>query len=164
MNHTKAKTITLDYLGIKNSKINYQLSAEQLHNYTITKGQGKETSLGAIAINTGEFTGRSPNDRFIVKDNVTKGEVWWSDINLPFDAEKFDALYNRVTDYLSKKEIFVRDSYACADEHYKLNIRVVNEYPCSNMFAYNMFLRPTEKELETFYVMRRCLPMRGKMR
>jgi len=151
MKHAKVRTIALDYLGIKNSKIKYQLSAEQLHNETIARYQGKASHLGAIAVNTGEFTGRSPKDRFIVKDNLTKDQVWWSNINIPFDTEKFDALYNRVTDYLSKKEIFVRDSYACADEHYKLNIRVVNEYPWSNMFAYNMFLRPTEKELETFY-------------
>lgn len=76
MNHTKVRTIALDYLGIKNSKIKYQLSLEQLHNETIVRDQGKETSLGAVAINTGEFTGRSPNDRFIVKDIVTKNEVW----------------------------------------------------------------------------------------
>ncbi|MGJ8734741.1 MAG: phosphoenolpyruvate carboxykinase (ATP), partial [Cellulophaga sp.] len=128
----------------------YQLSAEQLHNETIARGQGKETSLGAIAINTGEFTGRSPNDRFIVKDNVTKNEVWWSDINLPFAAQKFETLYDKVVNYLSNKEIFVRDAFVCADENYKLNIKVVNEYPWSNMFAYNMFLRPTEDELTNF--------------
>ena len=150
MHNTKVTTIALDYLGIKNSKINYQLSAEQLHNETIARYQGKASHLGAIAVNTGEFTGRSPKDRFIVKDNLTKDEVWWSNINIPFDTEKFDALYNRVTDYLSKKEIFVRDSYACADENYKIKIRVVNEFPWSNMFAHNMFLRPTEEELVDF--------------
>jgi len=117
---------------------------------TIEKKQGKTTSLGAVAVNTGEFTGRSPKDRFIVKDAVTKDEVWWSDINIPFDADKFDTLYHKVTNYLSGKEIFVRDSFACADENYKLSIRVVNEYPWSNMFAYNMFLRPTASELEDF--------------
>ena len=147
---TNTKSISLNSLGIKNATVRYQLSSDDLHAETLKKEQGKVSSLGAIAINTGEFTGRSPKDRFIVKDEVTKDEVWWSDINIPFDSEKFDALYNKVTDYLSEKEIFVRDSYACADENYKLNIRVVNEYPWSNMFAYNMFLRPTEKELETF--------------
>ena len=147
---TSTKSISLNNLGIKNATVRYQLTSDELHNETITKGQGVASSLGAIAVNTGEFTGRSPKDRFIVKDDVTKDEVWWSDINLPFESDKFDALYTKVVDYLSEKEIFVRDSYACADESYKLNIRVVNEYPWSNMFAYNMFLRPTEKELETF--------------
>jgi phosphoenolpyruvate carboxykinase (ATP) len=147
---TKTKSISLNNLGIKNATIRYQLSSDELHAETLKKEQGIESSLGAIAVNTGEFTGRSPKDRFIVKDAVTKDEVWWSDINLPFDSDKFDALYNKVVTYLSGKEIFVRDSYACADEDYKLKIRVVNEYPWSNMFAYNMFLRPTEAELKGF--------------
>lgn len=144
------KSISLDNLGIENATIRYQLSSSELHKTTLERKQGKESSLGAIAVNTGEFTGRSPMDRFIVKDDITKDEVWWGNINIPFDSDKFDALYNKVTAYLSNKEVFVRDSYACADENYKLNIRVVNEYPWSNMFAYNMFLRPTEEELKSF--------------
>jgi phosphoenolpyruvate carboxykinase (ATP) len=111
---------------------------------------GKEASSGALAINTGEFTGRSPKDRFIVMDDITKLKVWWGDINLPFDPDKFDKLYTRVIDYLNSKELYVRDSYACADVDYRLNLRVITEYPWSNLFAYNMFLRPTEAELEDF--------------
>lgn len=144
------KSISLDNYGIKNAKVNYQLSSEELHNETLQKGQGKLADSGSLAVDTGEFTGRSPMDRFIVKDDVTRDQVWWGNINIPFPADKFDRLYDKVTDYLSEKEIYVRDSYACADEDYKLNIRVVNEYPWSNMFAYNMFLRPTEAELNGF--------------
>jgi len=147
---TNTKSISLNSLGIKNATIHYQLSSNELHHKTLEKKQGKESSLGAIAINTGEFTGRSPMDRFIVKDDITRDEVWWGDINIPFESDKFDKLYDKVVSYLSEKEIFVRDSYACADPNYKLNIRVVNEYPWSNMFAYNMFLRPTEEELKDF--------------
>ncbi|WP_053976934.1 phosphoenolpyruvate carboxykinase (ATP) [Mangrovimonas xylaniphaga] len=149
-NTQTTKTISLDGYGIKNAKVKYQLSPEELHNITIAKGQGVEASSGALAINTGEFTGRSPKDRFIVKDEITKDKVWWGDINIPFESDKFEKLYNKVTEYLSGKEVFVRDSYACADDNYRLNIRVINEYPWSNMFAYNMFLRPTEEELEGF--------------
>lgn len=144
------KTISLEKYGIKNAKIKYQLSPERLHQITIEKGQGVETSSGALAVNTGEFTGRSPNDRFIVEDAMTRDRVWWGKINMPFDAAKFDALYNKVADYLSNKEVFVRDCYACADADYRLNIRVINEYPWSNQFAYNMFLRPTDDELKNF--------------
>ena len=144
------KTIALEKYGIENAEVNYQLSPKELHEITIEKGQGVEASTGALAVNTGEFTGRSPKDRFIVKDDITKDKVWWGNINIPFDAEKFDALYEKVTDYLSGKEVFARDSYACADEDYRLNIRVINEYPWSNLFAYNMFLRPDESELENF--------------
>lgn len=144
------KSISLANLGIKEAVVHYQLSSDQLHQITLDKNQGRESSFGAIAINTGEFTGRSPMDRFIVKDEVTKEKVWWGNINIPFDPDRFDALYNKVVSYLSAKEIFVRDSYACADDNYKLNIRVINEYPWSNMFAYNMFLRPTDQELVGF--------------
>lgn len=144
------KTIALERYGIDNAQIQYQLSPEELHDITIQKGQGVEASSGALAVNTGEFTGRSPKDRFIVKDNITQDKVWWGDINIPFDPKKFDALYDKVTNYLSGKEVFVRDSYACADEDYRLNIRVINEYPWSNLFAYNMFLRPEETELDNF--------------
>ncbi len=147
--HT-TKSIALTTYGIKDAKVNYQSTPNQLHKTTISKGQGLEASSGALAVNTGEFTGRSPMDRFIVKDDVTKDRVWWGNINIAFDSDKFESLYNKVTDYLSGKELFVRDSYACADDNYRTNIRVINEYPWSNMFAYNMFLRPTEKELENF--------------
>ncbi|MDR6299459.1 phosphoenolpyruvate carboxykinase (ATP) [Mesonia maritima] len=149
-NNQTTNTLSLSDYGINNATVHYQLSSEELHNITIEKGQGVETSSGALAIKTGEFTGRSPQDRFIVKDEVTKDEVWWGNINIPFEQDKFDKLYKKVTDYLSEKEVFVRDAYACADPAYRLNIRVVNEYPWSNMFAHNMFLRPTEDELENF--------------
>ncbi|WP_223032640.1 phosphoenolpyruvate carboxykinase (ATP) [Hanstruepera marina] len=151
VDHTQAsKSISLDQYGIKNAKVNYQLSPDALHQKTIELGQGVEASSGALAINTGEFTGRSPKDRFIVKDDITKDRVWWGNINIPFESDKFDQLYKKVTDYLSEKEVFVRDSYACADPNYRLNIRVINEYPWSNMFAYNMFLRPEDSELDNF--------------
>ena len=145
-----SKTISLEPYGIINAKVNYQLSPDQLHESTIAKGLGVETSTGALAINTGEFTGRSPKDRFIVKDDITKNQVWWSNINIPFEPDAFERLYKKVVMYLSNKEVFVRDCYACADEQYKLNIRVINELPWSNMFAYNMFLRPEEEELKNF--------------
>ena len=144
------KMISIDQYGITNAKVNYQLSAKQLHDISIQKGQATLANTGALAVNTGEFTGRSPLDRFIVKDAVTQDKVWWGDINIPFDSSKFDTLYDKVTTYLSNKEVYVRDSYACADPQYKLNIRVINEYPWSNMFAYNMFLRPTATELDGF--------------
>ena len=144
------KTISLEDYGIKNATVHYQLSPQELHEETLRLGQGVESSFGALAINTGEFTGRSPKDRFIVKDEVTKDKVWWGDINIPFDPEKFDKLYKKVVDYLGGKEIYARDAYACADDNYRLNIRVVNEYPWSNLFAFNMFLRAGDDELDNF--------------
>ena len=144
------KSISLKTYGITHDNINYQLSPDELHDITIELGMGKEASSGALAVNTGEFTGRSPMDRFIVKDDITSDKIWWGNINIPFESEKFDKLYDKVIAYLNNKELYVRDSYACADPEYKLNIRLINEYPWSNMFAYNMFLRPTEEELQGF--------------
>ena len=148
----RANNATISELGIKNATAHWNLSPEELANISIEKGQATLTSTGAININTGEFTGRSPMDRFIVRDAMTENTVWWGDVNLSFDEDKFDALYQKVVNYLSEKELYVRDVYACADEKYRMNIRVVNEYAWSNMFAYNMFLRPTDSEIENFDV------------
>lgn len=103
-----------------------------------------------MAINTGKFTGRSPQDRFIVKDDITRDRIWWGEINKPFDPDKFQQLYEKITAYLCGKEVYVRDSFICADGNYRKRIRVINEYPWSNMFVYNMFIRPEEDELDGF--------------
>lgn len=145
-----AKTISLKEYGIEHDNIHYQLPPAKLHAITLEKGMGREASSGALAVNTGEFTGRSPMDRFIVKDEVTEDKVWWGNINIPFEPEKFDLLYDKVIAYLNDKELFVRDCYACADHNYRMDIRVINEYPWSNQFAYNMFIRPTQEELKHF--------------
>ena len=144
------KTISLDSYGINNAQIHYQLDPQELHDITVKNGMGTTASSGALAVNTGKFTGRSPLDRFIVKDSKTEDLVWWGDINIPFEENAFAKLKSKITDYLSEKELYVRDAYACADQDYKLNIRVINEYPWSNMFASNMFLRPSEEELKNF--------------
>jgi phosphoenolpyruvate carboxykinase (ATP) len=144
------KSISLKNIGIENATIHYQLSATELHERTLQSGQGIETSTGALGINTGEFTGRSPQDRFIVKDAITADKVWWGNVNIPFEPEAFEKLYSKVTAYLSNKEVFVRDSFVCADSNYRINVRVVTETAWANLFCYNMFLRPELEDLENF--------------
>jgi len=147
----KTANASLKDLGINTSKTEFwNLSSEELADKTVALNQGIYANNGAVAVNTGEFTGRSPEDRFIVKDEVTENSVDWNSINMPFTSENFDKLYTKITNYFSDKDVYVRDSYACADPNYRLNIRVVTEFPWGNMFAYNMFLRPTEEELENF--------------
>ena len=137
----------LSSIGILNSNIKFNFSSKQLSEISVNKKQAKLTSTNAISINTGKFTGRSPEDRFIVEDQNTKDHIWWGDINKPFKSEKFDLLQQKVCDYLNKRdELFVRDAFACANKKYKLNIRVVNEHAWSNLFALNMFLRPSKDE------------------
>lgn len=144
------KSISSKELGIENATIQYQLSPNELHDITIQSGQGIENNTGALAINTGKFTGRSPQDRFIVKDSITEDKVWWGKVNIPFEPAAFDALYKKVTAYLSNKEIFVRDSFVCADTNYKLNVRAITETAWANLFCHNMFLRLTDEELLNF--------------
>lgn len=138
--------IGLDQLGNQF----WNLTPAELVEDTILIGEGMLTDTGAIAVETGEFTGRSPKDRFVVCDENTENSVWWGDINIKFSQEKFDALYNRMKAYLTGKDVYVRDAYACADPSFRLNIRVVTEKPWSNMFASNMFLRPSDDELINF--------------
>ena len=147
----KAKGATIADIGISNAAdVYWNVNPEMLTEQSVSMGMGRITDTGALAIETGEFTGRSPKDRFIVLDEKTRDTVWWGDINLEFDAEKFDALYDKVVAYFENKDVYVRDAYACADSNYRMNLRVVTELPWQNMFAYNMFLRPTEEEIQDF--------------
>jgi phosphoenolpyruvate carboxykinase (ATP) len=139
-------------LGLRLSdSIHYQLSPEELVQQTLQRSEGVLNDTGALLINTGEFTGRSPKDKFIVKDEITVNSVDWNDLNLPIEEKYFTIILNRITAYMnSLPEIWVRDCYACADRRYRLNLRVINETPAMNLFAYNMFLRPAEDKLENF--------------
>ena len=145
------KTSNLKELGLGNiDTALWNLTPADLTEETILRGQGVLSDTGALVINTGEFTGRSPKDRFVVCDEKTENSVWWGDINIKFTPENFDKLYGKICAYLTGRDVYVRDAYACADESYRLNLRVITEFPWSNMFASNMFLRPGKEELENF--------------
>ncbi|MEO6219008.1 MAG: phosphoenolpyruvate carboxykinase (ATP) [Ginsengibacter sp.] len=126
----------------------YQLPPDELIKQAVEKGEGVLSDTSALVIDTGEFTGRSPEDKFIVKDAITNSTIDWNKFNLPIEEKYFDQLYNKMMEFLVNKELWIRDCYACAHPDYRLNIRVLNENPCCNLFAYNMFLRPNEKDLE----------------
>lgn len=151
---------TLESYGIKDAAVNWNLSSEELQKISLEKGMGKETSNGTLAINTGKFTGRSPKDRFIVKDEYTKEKVWWGRINKPISSENFDKLQDEIVKYLSGKELYARDGYVCAHPEYRTNIRTITEYPWSNLFVNSMFLRPNhlieEEQKEDWLIL--CAP------
>lgn len=138
---------TLGIVGI--TAAHWNLSPAELTEETIKREQGTLTDTGALFINTGRFTGRTPKDRFIVKDVLTKNRVDWGSTNQPFDSMKYEALRAGLMAYFTGKEVFVRDNYVCADANYRMGVRTITEHPWSNMFADNMFLRPTAKELAT---------------
>lgn len=142
---------TLANLGFSNTTALWNLDRDELINKTVELGQGVLNDTGALCIQTGEFTGRSPKDKFTVKDELTADSVDWNHINQPYSPELFDALQAKVVKHLdTQSEVYVRDVYACADPIYQLNVRVVTETPWASLFADNMFLRPTSEQLSTF--------------
>ncbi|MBI1185233.1 phosphoenolpyruvate carboxykinase (ATP) [bacterium] len=143
----EGKNQELGKIGIKNVKKAYwNLTPAELVERAILTNEGQLADNGSLAADTGKFTGRSPKDRFIVEDDLTRDSVWWGDINIKFDADKFDALYNKVVAHLADQEVYVRDSYACAMDEYRLKLRVITESAYQNIFANNLFLRPTAEE------------------
>ncbi len=153
MNNKGVKNPSADLtnLGFSNTTANWNSTREELIQSAIDLKLGVLNDTGALCIDTGEFTGRSPKDKFTIKDAVTENSVDWNNINQPFSPEAFDALEKKVIAHLDKNnEIFVRDVAACADPTYKLNIRVITETPWASLFADNMFIRLSADEIATF--------------
>lgn len=132
----------------KASVAHLNLSTEALIEKALERGEGKLTDSGALAADTGEFTGRSPKDKFSVCDEHTEDVVWWGDVNFKISTTHFDGLLQKVMNHYEGKELFIRNAYACANPTYQLNIKVVNETAYQNLFAKNLFLRPTQEEIE----------------
>ncbi len=141
---------SLDYLSIVPGQLSWNLSPALLVEETLRLDQGKLAENGALIVKTGKFTGRSPKDRFIVKDQITSDVVDWGEINQPFESDKFDILYNEVTSYLEGKNLYARDGIACTDSKNHLNVRFVTENPWQNLFIHNMFIRPSAEQLDGF--------------
>ncbi len=141
----------LDKVGITEvSKAYWNLTPAELIEHALQRGEGSLTDTGALMADTGKFTGRSPKDRFIVKDAKTENTVWWGPVNFPISEEHFDQIHQKMIAHLKDKEVFVRDAYAGADKTYRLNLRVINTNAWHNLFCYNMFLRPERYKLESF--------------
>ncbi len=126
------------------------LTPEELVEHALANKEGVLTDTGALMADTGEFTGRSPKDKFSVCDEKTEDIIWWGDVNQKFDSNKFDALLDKMLEHYKDKKVYIRDAYACADVRYKLNLQVINETAFHNLFCYNMFLRPNAEELKNF--------------
>ncbi|WPP48360.1 phosphoenolpyruvate carboxykinase (ATP) [Catalinimonas niigatensis] len=142
---------SLEDLGIHHTKgVFWNLHPAELVEEAVKRGEGVLADSGALMCDTGKFTGRSPKDRFIVKDELTKDKVWWGEVNIPFDADKFDQLYEKMVKFLDGRKIYVRDAAAGADPNYRMNIRVIDTQAWHNLFCYNMFLRLNEEEMAAF--------------
>jgi phosphoenolpyruvate carboxykinase (ATP) len=151
MQNTEKAKATLAKLGITDTaEIFYNLSAPELVEHAVKNNEGVMTDTGGLMCDTGKFTGRSPKDKFVVKDSVTENTVWWGDINQPISNEKFDTLLKKALASFKGKKIYMRDAYACADQKHRLNITVINTSAWHNLFCYNLFLRPTAEETKNF--------------
>jgi len=143
--------INLDYLNIKNYNNLYRnISVPKLIEFAVKREEGVLSDKGALVVNTGKYTGRSPNDRFIVKDNITKDTVNWGKGNLPIDEHVFDKIYNDVLNYLKQKDLFMFDGFIGALKEYTLPIRVICECAYQAMFSNQMFIRPDAKQLSDY--------------
>jgi phosphoenolpyruvate carboxykinase (ATP) len=138
-------------LGLKKTKyFHLNLPPAALVEQALFNKEAYLTDTGALMADTGQFTGRSPQDRYIVSDEKTIQSVWWSEINIPFDAVKFEALHQKMLDYLTDKTVYVRQGYVCDHPDYRLNLTVVNTWAWHNLFCHNLFLRPAENESDDF--------------
>lgn len=136
---------------LKSSKVHRNLHSSLLVEHAIRRGEALLADNGALVGYTGKFTGRTPKDKFTVKDSVTADLVHWGDVNQPFDPEKFDALFERVLEFMRRRdELFVQDLYSGADSRYRLPVRIINQYAWHNLFVRALFIRPTAEELNTY--------------
>ena len=128
----------------------WNLADAQLYEEAVRRGEGRVAQGGALVVLTGVHTGRSPSDKFIVKEPESDAKIWWGSVNKPFDAARFDALHRQVLAYYQGRDLFVQDCWAGADRRYRLGVRVITETAWHSMFAGNMFLRPSDDELGSF--------------
>ncbi|MGG0150557.1 phosphoenolpyruvate carboxykinase (ATP) [Bacillus mycoides] len=133
---------------LNGSNAQIQLSVPQLVEKVLMRNEGKLTSTGAVSASTGKYTGRSPKDKFIVKEASVADKIAWGAVNQPISEEHFNKLYIKVLEYLKEKEeLFIFKGFAGADRNYRLPIHVVNEYAWHNLFVHQLFIRPNEEEL-----------------
>lgn len=138
----------LDIHGISTTaETHWNLSPAQLIEHAVGAGEGNLVQGGPFNAITAPHTGRSPNDRFVVREPSAEEAVWWGDVNVPIDEARYEALRAEVVEYLGARDLYVRDMWAGADADYRIAVRVVTPSAWHNLFAYNMFRRPTADEV-----------------
>jgi phosphoenolpyruvate carboxykinase (ATP) len=136
------KQLGLDNLG----HVHWDLSTAALYEQAIRRFEGQLTHLGPLVIRTGQYTGRLPKDKFLVREPSSEDKICWGKINRPFEPARFKALKNRLCAYLQGKDIFIQNCYAGADERFRLPIRVISERASHALFARTMFIRELDTE------------------
>jgi phosphoenolpyruvate carboxykinase (ATP) len=141
----------LEAHGVQTSKpVHFNLTAASLYEHAIRRGEGMLALEGPLVCRTGSHTGRSPNDKFTVKEPSSEAQVWWGKVNKPIDAAHFDVLRKDIIAHLKAQELFVQDLYAGADPDYRLPVRFIHELAWQNLFVRNLFIVPPAAELQNF--------------
>ena len=116
--------------------------------FAVERHEGVINSTGSLSVNTGKYTGRSPDDRFIVYDDKTHETIGWGKVNHQFPSGKFEKILEKMKSFVDNKELFVLDAFVGADPENRLPIRVINDHVWQNLFGHNLFIQPTKEELE----------------
>jgi phosphoenolpyruvate carboxykinase (ATP) len=142
---------TLEDLGITDAEtVWWNLTSAPLVEHALKRNEGLLSHLGPLIVRTGQHTGRSPKDKFVVREPGSEANVWWGSVNQPIGEDKFDGLWKRAISYTHGKELFVQECYAGADQASRLNVRVITELAWQGLFTRNLFIRPPAEELENF--------------
>src|SRR5947209_5239461 len=130
----------LDRDGIQTDRVRWNLSAAALYEAAVRRQEAVIAAEGPLVCRTGQHTGRSPNDKFVVREPSSEAQVAWGKVNRPLDVAQFDALHRDLLAALTDKELYVLDCYAGADPAYRLPVRIINEYAWHNLFCKNLFI------------------------
>ncbi len=145
------ETYGIENLGIIAPKAVYRnLTPAQLTEAALRRGEGTLTKTGALLVTTGKYTGRSPDDKFIVDTEGVHNDIAWGKVNRPISREKFDAIWAKAAAYMQGREVFIFDGYAGADKKYTQKFRIVNELASQNMFIHQLLIRPSADELASY--------------
>lgn len=134
--------------GINPSKLFRNLTPDELVDNAVSRKEGVVNTTGSLSVNTGKYTGRSPDDRFIVVDDITRDTIDWGKINHQIPSDKFEKILEKMKNFVNDKELFIFDGFVGADKETRLPIRVINDHAWQSLFARQLFIRPTEEELE----------------
>ncbi len=148
MQETATATQSAPNINLKRAKSN--LRTAQLYEEAIRNKEGKLADSGPLVVSTGQYTGRSPKDKFVVKEPSSEDKIWWGSVNQSLAENKFNAMRDRMFEHMQDKQLYVQDLFVGADPEYRLSVRVITETAWANLFARNLFIRPSEEELRNF--------------
>jgi phosphoenolpyruvate carboxykinase (ATP) len=145
------RKVSLDAHGLTNLKdVYWNLTTPALYEEALKRNEGIMAHLGPLVVRTGQFTGRSPKDKFIVDEPSSHDYIWWGKVNRPFNPENFDELHRRMASYLQSKDVFIQDCWCGADPDYRMPVRIITQYAWHSLFVHNLLIQATPEELVNF--------------